>query len=96
MPSYEILCVDCGVDVQPIQNGPRAERYVVHDEVWAAAGMTPNGGELCVGCIESRLGRQLVPGDFTDCPMNDLSIADDIKAWSWRTPRLVARLSGQP
>jgi hypothetical protein len=87
-------CADCGVDTCPVDMGSRAESFTVHDEVWAAAGM--GRGHLCVGCLEDRLGRQLTPADFIDCPLNDLAIADDHHAWSWRTPRLVARLSGQP
>jgi hypothetical protein len=87
-----LVCADCGVDTSPVEMGPRAETFMVHDEVWAAAGMST--GRLCVGCLEDRLGRQLTPADFTDCKMNDLAIADDRYAWRWRTPRLVARLSG--
>ena len=74
----------------------RAEFYIVTDEVWAASAMTPTGGCLCVGCLEARLGRQLTPADFPDLPVNDLTITDDRYAWSFRTPRLIARLSGQP
>ena len=85
-------CVDCSVNTLPLEMGPRAETFMVHDHVSAQAGMTEDGGHLCVGCIEARLGRQLVAADFIDCPMNDLSIADVHYAWSWRTPRLVARL----
>lgn len=35
---------------------------MVHDEVWAAAGL--GKGRLCVGCIETRLGRPLTRADF--------------------------------
>jgi hypothetical protein len=87
------LCVDCGVDTCPVDRGFRGEFFMVHDEVWAAAGM--GAGYLCVGCLEHRLGRQLTPGDFTACELNDLAVADGRYASSWRTPRLVARMSGQ-
>lgn len=30
-----------------------------------------NNVMLCVGCVEERLGRQLMPEDFTSCPVND-------------------------
>ena len=40
------------------------EMYIVHREVWAYAGMTPNGGCLCVECIEERIGRRLNAADF--------------------------------
>jgi hypothetical protein len=87
-------CVDCGTETLPVDDR-RAEWYIVADEVWAAAHMAPNGC-LCIGCLEARIGRQLTPADFpADIGINNLSITDDRKAWSWRTPRLIARLSGQ-
>jgi hypothetical protein len=89
-------CVDCGIECLPVDER-RAEWYVVTKEVWAAAAMTPAGGCLCIGCLEARIGRQLAPTDFpADIKLNDLGITDVMRyAWSWRTPRLVARLSGQ-
>ncbi len=90
-----IECVDCGIDTCPTEIGPRAESYMVYDEVWAAAGIAEDGGRLCIGCLEDRIGRQLSATDFTDVKLNDLSITDGHYAWSWRTPRLVGRLSGQ-
>jgi hypothetical protein len=47
------------------------EYYMVHDHVWKAAGMEPEGGCLCIGCLEERLGRMLTPDDFKDCLLND-------------------------
>ena len=41
-----------------------SEVYQVKPEVWKAAGMEPMGGCLCIGCLERRLGRRLVPKDF--------------------------------
>ena len=41
-----------------------SEVYTVRDRVWAAAGMEPYGGCLCIGCLEKRLGRALKPKDF--------------------------------
>jgi hypothetical protein len=57
----DFRCRDCGIDtsIRGI-----AEYYAVHDAVWAAAGMAPNSGMLCIGCLEERLGRQLVGADF--------------------------------
>jgi hypothetical protein len=55
---------------------------------------SPQTAGACIGCLEGRLGRQLTASDFTDVPLNDLSIADGRYAWSWRTPRLISRLSG--
>jgi ClpX C4-type zinc finger len=50
-------CVDCN-------RNTLSEWYMVRNAVWAAAGMTPDGGCLCVGCLERRLGRQLNHSDF--------------------------------
>ena len=58
---------------------------MVHDAVWAAAGMptaTPSGF-LCVGCLERRLGRRLRPDDFSEFEVN--------KPCPFDTPRLAER-----
>lgn len=55
-------CADCGADSSN-------ERYMVHDHVWATAGMCPFG-LLCIGCIEKRLRRRLVAADFLDVGLN--------------------------
>ena len=51
-------CVDCGEEKD-------GEYYTVANEVWAASGLAPHGGMLCLACLERRIGRLLVPGDFT-------------------------------
>jgi hypothetical protein len=58
-------CVDCGDNTLKIR-----EHFMVHDEVWAKAGMNPNGGMLCIGCLERRIGRKLCRDDFIDAPIN--------------------------
>lgn len=58
-------CVDCSVNTSDIH-----EYYMVHDELWLGAGMTFDGGMLCIGCLEDRLGRDLTHKDFTDAPVN--------------------------
>lgn len=65
-------CVDCGTPTMPATPpGSRDwQRYMVHDEVWADAGMDPDGGWLCIACLESRLGRRLQPADLADVPLN--------------------------
>jgi hypothetical protein len=64
------LCIDCGV---------RCENYHVHDSLWFSAGMpdreilpynTSYGDFLCFECLEARIGRALMPSDFTDAPIN--------------------------
>jgi hypothetical protein len=69
----------------------RHEWYTVTDAVWAAAGMNPHlvpGFNehieiLCVGCLETRLGRELTVADFTFAPLNGPRLFD--------TPRLAER-----
>ncbi|MFD5425237.1 hypothetical protein [Streptomyces sp. NPDC127084] len=75
---WEYDCSDCGTDSTD-------ERYMVRDDVWAAAGMCPFGF-LCIGCIEQRLGRRLAAADFLDLPLN---LAPEYR----RSERLSARLA---
>jgi hypothetical protein len=37
---------------------------MVRNAIWKAAGMAPDGGYLCIGCLEARLGRKLSARDF--------------------------------
>jgi hypothetical protein len=53
-------CVDCGVDTHN-----SGEYYSVSDEVWAASGLAPNDGMLCLADLERRIGRELILDDFT-------------------------------
>ncbi len=79
-------CADCGVYTLN-------EYYIVHDDIWELAWSKhkSRSGFLCVGCLENRLGRTLTPGDFTDCPVNDL---EDVR-W-FRSERLMHRLATRP
>lgn len=61
----DFVCIDCGVDTLVGQ-----EYYMVIDALWRAARMKPNGGMLCVGCLEKRIGRKLEHGDFTNALVN--------------------------
>lgn len=63
-------CSDCGVETLPDKPNFDCEYFMVHDHVWYEAGMGPRGF-LCVGCLEARLGRQLVPADFPEVSCND-------------------------
>ena len=64
-----MFCDDCGLD---------HDMYMVHDSVWAAAGMPVNTGThhaakgryLCIPCLQARLGRELTAADFTGAPVN--------------------------
>lgn len=70
----DFRCAACGYDTWD-------ETYRVHDRVWAAAGN--GGGRLCISCLERRLNRPLVPGDFVS--------DDDIQADRQASPRLTDR-----
>lgn len=56
--------MDCGVDTAEI-----AEYYTVHDKVWLSA-HPDDYGLLCIGCLETRLGRLLTSEDFPRYPIN--------------------------
>lgn len=58
-------CLDCAVDTGKIN-----EYYMVVDHLWEQAGVEPQGGMLCVGCLEDRIGRRLTGFDFTQCYVN--------------------------
>lgn len=65
-------CKDCG---EPTCPGRRHQRgwdwYMVHDEIWEEA--DGGRGDLCIHCLERRLGRRLYAEDFTDYPINALA-----------------------
>jgi hypothetical protein len=74
-PSCITNCVDCGVGTIAI-----GEWYMVKEEIWEEAwagrrkswhGKVPGQEILCIGCLETRLGRTLMPSDFTDAPVNN-------------------------
>lgn len=89
-------CIDCGVDTCPEPKKRKGritrtrvgrwEHYMVLPKVWKAAGLAPDDGYMCIGCLEHRIGRRLSPTDFTDAPINDLN--------AWNTPKLMARIIG--
>jgi hypothetical protein len=57
-------CADCGVELGFNGNG---HYYMVHDHVWLQAGPM-YGRELCLDCLQVRLGRSLSPADFLFTP----------------------------
>jgi hypothetical protein len=83
-------CHDCRTDT--VTRADLGEVYMVHNELWARAGMEPNGGFLCIGCLERRLGRRLTPDDFTDCPLNADQRRD--REHHYVSDRLYSRLIG--
>jgi hypothetical protein len=88
-----VPCKDCGVNTLPATNEhggtPKGccECYMVHDELWAEAGMKYDGGSLCVGCLEQRLGRELIAGDFKN------NFIQNDPDFSLHTPMLRSRLT---
>lgn len=59
--AFSVLSVSDGVNWEADE---RSEIYCVRKTVWEAAGIRPMAGCLCIGCLESRLGRRLKPKDF--------------------------------
>lgn len=60
----EFNCLDCGVDTREVD-----EYYMTHDPLWLQAN-PQDDGMLCIGCLESRIGRKLNRNDFTNVPIN--------------------------
>lgn len=81
VPDHVFCCVDCQVNTSDL-----GEYYMVSDAIWAATGLDDDGGMLCIGCLESRIGRKLTPADFSDALINVMT---------QQSPRLRARLTGE-
>lgn len=66
--SHAAPCARCGCDTKAA-----GEWYFVHDDVWAAATLTPNLAHLylCIGCLEAQLGRELDADDFVTTATDD-------------------------
>lgn len=59
-------CLDC--DVNTLEND---EYYMIQFDMWKRI-HPDNDGMLCIGCLEKRLGRELIAADFIDAPVNNL------------------------
>lgn len=79
---FDWRCLQCGADTDALD-----EYYMVDDEVWEQV-TDSSDGHLCVGCLESRLGRRLSAADFTDSPVNS---SDELA----RSDRLRDRIAGR-
>lgn len=77
---YAFRCLGCGVDTLWLK-----EYYMIHKKLWLTVN-SDDDGMLCIGCVESRLGRELNASDFTDAPVNSLDFGR-------KSERLIARLS---
>lgn len=60
------LCADCKA------NTMNDEYYMVTDKIWQEA-KAPERSMLCIGCLEKRLGRELVKTDFVNSAVNQLA-----------------------
>lgn len=60
----KFLCLDCNVDT-----ARQGELYMLIDETWKLTGLGKIG-MLCVGHVEERIGRRLIPSDFNDSYLN--------------------------
>jgi hypothetical protein len=73
-------CHDCRVDTLDMPGRSEyylTEYYMVHDDVWAQAGMDVASGFLCVRCLQRRLGRPLTGDDLIDAGCNLPSTGND-------------------
>jgi hypothetical protein len=52
-----------------VDTGKIGEHYMLKDDVWFSVHGSKKG-MICLGCVEKRLGRRLVPDDFNDSHVN--------------------------
>jgi hypothetical protein len=65
MSRKKFLCLDCYVDTGKIH-----EHYFIETILWLSV-VGSKTGMLCIGCLENRLGRRLVPSDFPPVTINN-------------------------
>jgi hypothetical protein len=86
-------CLDCDLDTLEL-----GECYIVRDEVWDSV-CEPNGGMLCIGCLEGRLGRRLESSDFKDVPVNHSGRCSErlrARMFRWKEGEAMSDLEKQP
>lgn len=70
--SPNMQCTDCGMLVSG-RNGVAEYAYMLHRNLWRGITKYKPANKLCIGCVEVRLGRELVWTDFNwAVPLNDL------------------------
>lgn len=67
MSRRRFRCLDCQIDT-----GKAHEHYFINTVTWLSVVQTTKG-MLCIGCIETRLGRQLIAADFPKVSVNSPS-----------------------
>ncbi len=65
-PYVRDICLDCKISTFAIN-----EYYMVNHSVWDETGLGRRDGMLCIGCLETRIGRTLTQFDFLDCYKSD-------------------------
>ena len=58
---YDLSCYDCKRVIL-------FEGYMLDNDLWLSVARKDEN--LCIGCLEKRLGRRLVHGDFQNIPYN--------------------------
>lgn len=83
--------MDCNMDTFKLPS----EFYMLHYELWEEAVAAPDRGRmLCIGCVETRLGRKLTNKDFHPGKDNDGGINSlGYDLGSPRSERLIDRLT---
>jgi hypothetical protein len=72
----------------PMRVGDDSEIFIVRDKVWTASKVAPWGGCLCIGCLETRIGRRLRPKDFLrNHPLNQLPGTARLLERRWGPPQ---------
>lgn len=66
-------CLDCRRNTHKLN-----EYYMVTDKVWRRVN-PEDKGMLCIKCLETRLGRQLIYKDFLWCPLNVINVYEGSK-----------------
>lgn len=80
----EFSCMDCHICT--LCNG---EYYMVKNNIWKVANPKIDG-MLCITCLEKRLGRKLVPKDFSKCDLNKEALLGVIE----RSRKILNRMKG--
>ena len=66
-------CDDCGNNL-----AANHEFYMVKNEIWEEAGKENGEGDLCINCLEDRIGRKLNSKDF---PKLNKKLQNRINNW---------------
>jgi len=83
--SREPLCLDCDIDIHVI-----GHYCMLTAPVWAQTGLGPEGGLLCLDCIEARIGRPLRYTDFRKCDVKGpRAVTHFYRRLHWKAARML-------